>query len=383
MKFPLYFDHNATTACDPQVVEAMLPWFTEKFGNASSIHYPLGWLAEEAVEVAREQVAALIGANPKEILFTSGATESINLALRGLMEAQYGKGNHIITVATEHKAVLDTCKALEAKGIATSYLPVDKKGLIDLNLLEKSITKQTVLIAVMMANNETGVVQSVADIGRIARKHGVFFLSDGVQAVGKIKVSVRELGVDLMPLSAHKMYGPKGVGALYISRQFSKANLLSQITGGGHEMGLRSGTLNVPGIIGFGKAAEIAGREMGNEAARMAELRDRLEAGILSLVGTSLNGDKDRRLPHVSNISFEGVEGKALLIAVNKELAVSSGSACSSITTRPSHVLKGMGLTDELARSTIRFGLGRATTREQVDFAISYVKETVARLRAG
>src|SRR5690606_7592763 len=288
-----------------------------------------------------------------------------------------------ITVATEHRAVLDTCKALEAKGIATSYLPVDKKGLIDLDLLEKSITKQTLLIAVMMANNETGVVQPVADIGRIARKHGVFFLSDGVQAVGKIKVSVRELGVDLMPLSAHKMYGPKGVGALYISRQFSKANLLSQITGGGHEMGLRSGTLNVPGIIGFGKAAEIAGREMGNEAARMAELRDRLEAGILSLAGTSLNGEKDGRLPHVSNISFEGVEGKALLIAVNKELAVSSGSACSSITTRPSHVLKGMGLTDELARSTIRFGLGRATMREHVDFAISYVKQTVERLRAG
>jgi len=383
MKFPLYFDHNATTPCDPQVVEAMLPWFIEKFGNASSIHYPLGWLAEEAVEVAREQVAALIGASPKEILFTSGATESINLALRGLMEAQSGRGNHIITVATEHRAVLDTCKALEAKGIATSYLPVDKKGLIDLDLLEKSITKQTLLIAVMMANNETGVVQPVADIGRIARKHGVFFLSDGVQAVGKIKVNVRELGVDLMPLSAHKMYGPKGVGALYISRQFSKANLLSQITGGGHEMGLRSGTLNVPGIIGFGKAAEIAGREMGNEAVRMAELRDRLEAGILSLAGTSLNGDKDRRLPHVSNISFEGVEGKALLIAVNKELAVSSGSACSSITTRPSHVLKGMGLTDELARSTIRFGLGRATMREHVDFAISYVKQTVERLRAG
>lgn len=383
MKFPLYFDHNATTPCDPQVVEAMLPWFIEKFGNASSIHYPLGWLAEEAVEVAREQVAALIGASPKEILFTSGATESINLAFRGLMEAQSGRGNHIITVATEHRAVLDTCKALEAKGIATSYLPVDKKGLIDLDLLEKSITKQTLLIAVMMANNETGVVQPVADIGRIARKHGVFFLSDGVQAVGKIKVNVRELGVDLMPLSAHKMYGPKGVGALYISRQFSKANLLSQITGGGHEMGLRSGTLNVPGIIGFGKAAEIAGREMGNEAVRMAELRDRLEAGILSLAGTSLNGDKDRRLPHVSNISFEGVEGKALLIAVNKELAVSSGSACSSITTRPSHVLKGMGLTDELARSTIRFGLGRATMREHVDFAISYVKQTVERLRAG
>ena len=383
MKFPLYLDHNATTPCDPTVVEAMLPWFTERFGNASSIHYPLGWLSEEAVETAREQVADLIGASSKEIVFTSGATEAINMALRGLIEANRKKGNHIITVGTEHKAVLDTCRALEAKDITTTYLPVDKDGLVDLEMLERMITKDTVLIAVMMANNETGVIQPIAEIGQIAKKHGVFFLSDAVQAAGKVKVSVRDLGIDLMPISAHKMYGPKGTGALYISSTFSKANLVSQITGGGHEMGLRSGTLNVPGIVGFGKAAEIALKEMNKEAARIAELRDVLEEGILSLEGAKRNGHKDHRLPHVSNISFAGVEGKALLIAINKELAVSSGSACSSITTKPSHVLKAMGLEDELARSTIRFGLGRSTTREQVDFAIAYVKETVGRLRGG
>lgn len=381
MRFPFYLDHNATTPCDPRVVEEMLPWFTERFGNASSIHYPLGWLSEEAVETAREQVAQLIGASPKEIVFTSGATEAINMAIRGLMEANQDKGKHIITVATEHKAVLDTCRALEAKGIETTYLPVDKEGLIDLDLLERMIRKDTVLIAVMMANNETGVIQPIAEIVNIANRHGVFFLSDGVQAVGKIKVAVRDLGIDLMPISGHKMYGPKGVGALYISSKFSKANLVSQITGGGHEIGLRSGTLNVPGIVGFGKAAEIALNQMNEDSHRLALLRNALEEGILSLEGAKFNGDKDHRLPHVSNISFEGVEGKALLIAINKELAVSSGSACSSITTRPSHVLKAMGLEDELARSTIRFGLGRSTTREQVGFAIAYVKETVGRLR--
>ena len=381
MRFPLYLDHNATTPCDPRVVEEMLPWFTERFGNASSIHYPLGWLSEEAVETAREQVAQLIGASPKEIVFTSGATEAINMAIRGLMEANQDKGNHIITVATEHKAVLDTCRALEAKGIEPTYLPVDKEGLIDPDLLERTIRKDTVLIAVMVANNETGVIQPIAEIANIAKRHGVFFLSDGVQAVGKIKVAVRDLGIDLMPISAHKMYGPKGIGALYISSKFSKANLVSQITGGGHEMGLRSGTLNVPGIVGLGKAAEIALDEIAKDSQSLTTLRDILEEGILSLEGAKLNGDKDLRLPHVSNISFEGVEGKALLIAVNKELAVSSGSACSSITTRPSHVLKAMGLEDELARSTIRFGLGRSTTRDQVEFAIAYVKETVGRLR--
>jgi cysteine desulfurase len=381
MKFPLYLDHNATTPCDPRVVEAMLPWFTERFGNASSIHYPLGWLSEEAVESAREQVARLIGASAKEIIFTSGATEAINLGIRGLMESNRGRGNHIITVATEHKAVLDTCSALERGGITTTYLPVGKEGMVDLDELEAAIRQETVLIAVMMANNETGLIQPVANIGEIAKKHGVFFLSDGVQAVGKVNIAVHDDGIDLLPISAHKLYGPKGVGALYISSKMSKANLASQITGGGHEGGLRSGTLNVPGIVGFGKAAEIALQEMHLEANRLAALRDVLEEGILSLEGTKRNGHKDHRLPHVSNISFEGVEGKALLIAINKELAVSSGSACSSITTRPSHVLKAMGVGSELARSTIRFGLGRSTTKEQVEFSINYVKETVKRLR--
>lgn len=381
MKFPLYLDHNATTACDPRVVETMLPWFTERFGNASSIHHPLGWLAEEAVETAREQVAQLIGASPKEIIFTSGATEAINMAIRGLMEAKQEKRKHIITVATEHHAVLDTCLALESRGIATTYLPVDEYGLIDLDQLDEAIREDTVMIAVMIANNETGVIQPIAAIGNIAKKHGIFFLSDGVQAVGKIKVGVNDLGIDLMPISAHKMYGPKGVGALFVSSKMSKANLISQMTGGGHEMGLRSGTLNVPGIVGLGKAAEIALGQMNEEGQRLAKLRDTLEASILFLEGTKLNGSRDLRLPHVSNISFGGVEGKALLIAINKELAVSSGSACASITTKPSHVLKAMGLGSELARSTLRFGLGRTTSKEQIEFAITYVKETVGKLR--
>ncbi|HLT05889.1 MAG TPA: cysteine desulfurase family protein [Cyclobacteriaceae bacterium] len=381
MKFPLYFDHNATTPCEPDVVEAMLPWFTERFGNASSVHYPLGWLAEEAVETAREQLAVLIGASPKEIIFTSGATEAINLAIRGVLEALETRGGHIVTLATEHKAVLDTCKALERRGISTTYLPVGKDGLVDLGALENAIRETTALIAVMLANNETGVLQPVDEIAQIAQQRGIIMLSDAVQAVGKMPLSVQKLGIDLMPLSAHKMYGPKGVGALYISSRLSKSKLVTQVTGGGHEKALRSGTLNVPGIVGFGKAAEIALDRMSDEGHRLAALRDALEDGILSLGGAQLNGNKERRLPHVSNISFEGVEGKAFLIAINKELAISSGSACSSITTRPSHVLTAMGLESELARSTLRFGLGRSNTAAQVDFAIQYVKDTVEKLR--
>lgn len=381
MKFPLYFDHNATTPCEPDVVEAMLPWFTERFGNASSVHYPLGWLAEEAVETAREQLAVLIGASPKEIIFTSGATEAINLAIRGVLEALETRGGHIVTLATEHKAVLDTCKALERRGISTTYLPVGKDGLVDLGALENAIRETTALIAVMLANNETGVLQPVDEIAQIAQQRGIIMVSDAVQAVGKMPLSVQKLGIDLMPLSAHKMYGPKGVGALYISSRLSKSKLVTQVTGGGHEKALRSGTLNVPGIVGFGKAAEIALDRMSDEGHRLAALRDALEDGILSLGGAQLNGNKERRLPHVSNISFEGVEGKAFLIAINKELAISSGSACSSITTRPSHVLTAMGLESELARSTLRFGLGRSNTAAQVDFAIQYVKDTVEKLR--
>ena len=380
MKFPIYLDHNATTPCDSQVLESMIPWFTETFGNASSLHYPLGWLAEEAVETAREQVADLIGANAKEVVFTSGATESINLAIRGLMELSSYKG-HIITVTTEHKAILDTCKAMEKKGTEVTYLPVDTEGILDLERLSAAIRSDTILVIVMMGNNETGVLQPLAEVAELAKQHGFLLMSDGVQAVGKIEVAVNEHSIDLMPISAHKMYGPKGVGALYIRSQGRKVDVAAQLTGGGHERGLRSGTLNVPGIVGLGKAAEIAQNQKFTDYQRLSELRNALEKGILGLAGTHVNGHLTQRLPHVSNISFEGVEGKELLIAINKELAVSSGSACSSITTQPSHVLTAMGLNHELARSSIRFGLGRSTTKAQIDFAVEFVKETVNRLR--
>lgn len=381
MKFPIYLDHNSTTPCDPKVLEAMLPWFTERFGSASSLQHPFGWVAEEAVEIAREQVAGLIGANPKELVFTSGATEAINLGIRGLMEANLHKGNHLITVATEHKAVLDTCKELQKKGISVTYLPVNQWGLVDLEELKGSIKKETVLITVMTANNETGVIQPIQEIGALAKEYGVLFLSDAVQATGKIPINVSSLGIDIMPLSAHKMYGPKGVGALYIRHSNPSIKIISQITGGGQEKGIRSGTLNVPGIVGFGQAAEIARQKMASDQNRIGALRNYLEKGMLEIEGTSLNGHPELRLPHVSNISFEGVEGKGLMIAINKELAVSSGSACASITTKPSHVLSAMGVGDELGRSTLRFGLGRSTTETQVEFTLQYVKETIHLLR--
>lgn len=381
MKFPIYLDHNATTPCDPKVLEAMLPWFTENYGNASSIHHPYGWMAEEAVETAREKLADLIGASPKEIVFTSGATEAINLGIRGVMEANSDKGNHLITVGTEHKAVLDTCEVLEKNGTAVSYLSVKKDGVIDLQELERAIQPDTVLIIIMLANNETGVIQPLRDIGNLAKKYSIILLSDAVQAAGKIPVDVKKLGVDLMPLSAHKMYGPKGVGALYIRSSSPKINLESQITGGGQEKGLRSGTLNVPGIVGFGKAAEIAKDQMASEQERLKGLRDYLEKSLLEIEGIHFNGHPEWRLPHVSHISFEEVEGKELLILINKELAVSSGSACSSITTKPSHVLKSMGISEDLARSSLRFGLGRFTTEGQVEFAARYIKEAVHSLR--
>ncbi len=381
MKFPIYLDHNSTTPCDPKVLEAMLPWFTERFGNASSLQHPFGWVAEEAVEIAREQVSGLIGANPKELFFTSGATEAINLGIRGLMEAHLHKGNHLITVATEHKAVLDTCKELQKKAISVTYLPVNQFGLVDLEALKRAITKKTILITVMTANNETGVIQHIQEIGALAKEYGVLFLSDAVQAAGKISLNPKSLDTDLMALSAHKMYGPKGVGALYISNSNPSIKMISQITGGGQEKGIRSGTLNVPGIVGFGQAAEIARQKMASDQNRIGALRNYLEKGLLEMEGTSLNGHPELRLPHVSNISFEGVEGKGLLIAINKELAVSSGSACASITTKPSHVLSAMGIRDELGRSTLRFGLGRSTTETQVEFALQYVKETVHLLR--
>lgn len=382
MKFPLYMDHAATTPCDPQVLESMLPWFVERFGNASSIHHPFGWLAEDAVETAREQVAALIQARPKEVYFTSGATEAVNLGIRGVMEANTGKVNHLITVATEHKAVLDTCKILEDKGTAVTYLPVNQDGLVDLPEVEAAIRPDTVMVIVMMANNETGIIQPIREIGTLTKNRGVVFLSDAVQAAGKIPINVTSLGIDIMPLSAHKMYGPKGVGAIYVRGSSPKINMISQITGGGQETGLRSGTLNVPGIVGFGAAAEIAHQQMAADQVRLSKLRDVLEKGLLDLEGTRLNGHAEKRLPHVSHISFEGVEGKELLLAINKELAVSSGSACaSSLTSMASHVLTAMGVDDELARSSLRFGLGRSTSESQVEFAVQFVRDTVLGLR--
>ena len=382
MKFPVYFDHNATTPCEPQVVEAMLPWFTERFGNASSVHHPFGWIAEEAVEMAREQVAELIGAKSEEVIFTSGATESVNLGIRAVMESDSRKGNHLVAVATEHKAVLDTCEAVREKGVSVTYLEVGKDGLIDLEGLASAIRSDTAMIIVMLANNETGVIQPISEIGVLAKKQGIVFLSDAAQAAGKIPLDVKTLNMDLMPLSAHKMYGPKGVGALYINKSNSNMKLVPQISGGGQEMGFRSGTLNVSGIVGFGKAAEMATLKLDADQKRLMYLRDKLETGMSGIEGVIRNGHPTLRLPHVSHVSFEGVNGKELLIAVNKELAVSSGSACSSITARPSHVLTAMGIGGDLARSSLRFGLGRSTTEEQVEFAIGFVRETIIMLRA-
>ncbi len=381
MNLPIYLDNNATTPCDPRVMEGMLPFFTKTFGNASSHNHPYGWLAEEAVDNAREQVAISIGASPEEIIFTSGATEGDNLAIKGVFEAYSEKGNHIITVCTEHRAVLDTCKAVEKRGGEVTYLPVDKDGLIDLDELEKSIRPDTILIAVMYANNETGVIQPIREIGDMAAKYGILFFSDGVQAAGKIQVDVKKDGIHLMSLSAHKMYGPKGIGALYVSYKNPGVSIARQIEGGGHEHGMRSGTLNVPGIVGFGKAAELSGSEMVAFRKKIGPLRNRLEQKLLRIENTSLNGSRENRLPHVSNISFGDVDGTDLLRRVNKKVAVSSGSACSSASLDPSNVLKAMGLPDDLGRSSIRFSLGRYTTEEQIDQAIDHVREVVHYLR--
>jgi cysteine desulfurase len=382
VNLPLYLDHNASTPCTDEVLEAMLPYFKLHFGNASSAHHPFGWIAGEAVEVARESVADLIGCNPKEIVFTSGATEAINLAIRGtLFSSHNNKGKHIITVSTEHAAVLDTCRSLENKGIETTYLPVQPNGVLDLEILKNAIRNETALICVMVANNETGVLQPIGEIGEIAQENGIVFMADGVQAVGKIPVDVSALHVDLLPLTAHKMYGPKGVGALYVRKSNPKIELQPEITGGGHERGKRSGTLNVPGIVGLGKTAQNQKDCLSAEYQRLSVLRDRLEMALLDLPGTQRNGDAVRRLPHVSNLSFEGVESKDLLIAINKAVAVSSGSACSSVTERPSHVLQAMGIPDNLAKASLRFSLGKATTDEAIRFTISYVTETLAALR--
>lgn len=366
---------------DPRVLEAMLPYFTEKFGNSASRNHPFGWVAEEAVDYAREQVAKLIGADPKEIIFTSGATEADNLALKGVFEMYASKGNHIITATTEHKAVLDTCKHIEKLGGQVTYLSVQEDGLVDLNELENAITDKTILIALMYGNNEIGVIQPVREISKIARKHGVLFFTDGTQAVGKVPVDVNADGIDLMAFSAHKMYGPKGVGALYVRRKSPRVKVTAQMDGGGHERGMRSGTMNVPGIVGFGKACEIAGLEMESEAKRLSTLRDKLENSLLELEEAYVNGNKEHRLPHVCNISFKYVEGEGLMMGFNKDIAVSSGSACTSASLEPSYVLKALGLGDDLAHSSLRFGLGKFTNEEQIDYTIEAIKKTVLKLR--
>lgn len=366
---------------DPRVLEAMIPYFTENFGNAASRSHSFGWVAEEAVDYAREQVAKLINADPKEIIFTSGATEADNLGIKGVYEMYASKGNHIITATTEHKAVLDTCKHIEKIGGQVTYLDVKEDGLIDLAELEAAITPQTILIAIMWGNNEVGVLQPVREISAIAKKHGILFFTDGTQAVGKIPVDVKKDGIDLMAFSGHKMYGPKGVGALYVRRKNPRVKVTAQMDGGGHERGMRSGTLNVPGIVGFGRACELCMQEMESEAARLSKMRDRLEAGLMELEEAYVNGNREHRLPHVTNISFKYVEGEGLMMGFNKDIALSSGSACTSASLEPSYVLKALGLGDDLAHSSLRFGLGRFTTDEQIDYTIKAVSNTVLKLR--
>ena len=381
LKLPIYLDHNATSPCDPRVVDAMIPYFTDNFGNAASRSHSFGWQAEEAVEVAREKIAKLIRAETKEVIFTSGGTEGDNLAIKGVFEMYSSKGNHIVTCVTEHKAVLDTCKNIEKRGGEVTYLSVNRQGLIDLNELEAAIKPTTILIAIMYANNEIGTMQPVREISNIARRRNVLFFTDGTQAVGKVPVDVNKDGIDLMAFSAHKMYGPKGIGALYVRRKNPRVKITPQIDGGGHERGMRSGTLNVPAIVGFGKACELCMEEMTSESERLSELRDKLEKALLNLEESYVNGSKENRLPHVTNISFKNVESEGLMMGFNKDIAVSSGSACTSASLEPSYVLKALGLGDDLAHSSLRFGLGRFTTEEQIDYTIQQVTKTVNKLR--
>lgn len=374
-------DNHATTQVDPRVLEAMLPYFTEKFGNAASRNHEFGWKAEEAVETARGQIARLIHASPREIIFTSGATESINLALKGVAEARRDDGNHIITQATEHKAVLDVCKHLEKIGFAVTYLPVGKDGLVSLEELQRAITAKTILISIMHANNEIGVIQPIEEIGKIAKEKRVLFHVDAAQSVGKISVDVEKFGIDLLSISGHKIYAPKGVGALYVRRKDPRVELAPLIDGGGHERGMRSGTLNVPGIVALGKACHVCLKEMTEEEERLRCLRNKLKAAITGrLDETFINGSMVHRLPGNLNLSFVGVEGDALLMGIS-DVAVSSGSACTSATLEPSHVLRALGVSEDLAHSSIRFGLGRFNTEEEVDYVADRVVETVKRLR--
>ncbi len=382
MKLPIFLDNHSTTPMDPRVLEAMLPYFTEKFGNAASRNHAFGWAAEEAVEQGRKQIAKLIKSDSKEIVFTSGATESDNLALKGVLEMYKEKGTHIITSSTEHRAVLDTAKALEAKGLATvTYLPVDKYGMVNPQDVQNAITDKTILISVMLANNEIGTINPIQEIGKIAKAKGVLFHCDATQGVGKIPVDVQAMGIDLMSFSAHKIYGPKGVGALYVRKRNPRVRIAPQMDGGGHERGMRSGTLPVPLIVGFGKACEICEQEMTAEASRLTKMRDRLQADIMAALEESyLNGHPTNRLPGNLNISFAYVEGESLLMGM-KDIALSSGSACTSATLEPSYVLRALGVGTELAHSSIRFGLGRFNTDEEIDYTIKKVIEVVTKLR--
>ncbi|MBT8191729.1 MAG: IscS subfamily cysteine desulfurase [Bacteroidia bacterium] len=378
----IYLDNNSTTPTDPRVVEAMLPYFFKHHGNAASRNHPFGWVAEEAVDYAREQIANLISADPREIIFTSGATEADNLALKGVFEMYKRKGNHIITLTTEHKAVLDSCKKIEKMGGEVTYLDVNEDGLVDLDNLRSAIKENTILVSVMWANNETGVIQPMKEIGKICAEKGVLLMSDATQAVGKIPVDPKETGVHLMAFTGHKMYGPKGVGALFVNRKNPRVKVTAQMDGGGHERGMRSGTLNVPGIVGFGKAAELAAKEMTAEAERLSKLRDKLEAAFLdSVEEVYINGNTEHRMPHVTNLSFKHVEGEGLMMTFNQNIGVSSGSACTSASLEPSYVLIALGLGDDLAHSSIRFSLGRFTTDEEIDVAIRQVSEGVNHMR--
>ncbi len=382
MKFPIFLDNHSTTPMDPRVLDAMLPYFVEKFGNAASRNHAFGWEAEEAVENARKQIARLIQCDSKEVVFTSGATESDNLALKGVLEMYKEKGDHIITSSTEHRAVLDTAKSLEAKrGVNVTYLPVDKQGMVSPDDVRNAVTDKTILISIMLANNEIGTINPIKEIGKIAKEKGILFHCDATQGVGKIPVNVQEMGIDLMSFSAHKIYGPKGVGALYVRKKSPRVRIAAQMDGGGHERGMRSGTLPVPLIVGFGKACELCGQEMAAEGVRLAAMRDRLQAGITSaLEEVYLNGHPTHRLPHNLNLSFAYVEGESLLMGC-KEIALSSGSACTSATLEPSYVLRALGVGTDLAHSSIRFGLGRFTTDEEIDYTIKKIIEIVSKLR--
>ena len=382
MKFPIFLDNHSTTPMDPRVLDTMLPYFCEKFGNAASRNHAFGWEAEEAVENARKQIAKLIHADPKELVFTSGATESDNLALKGVLEMYREKGDHIITSSTEHRAVLDTAKTLEAKrGVKVTYLPVDKNGMVNPDDVKNAITEKTILISIMLANNEIGTINPVKEIGKIAKEKGILFHCDATQGVGKIPVNVQEMGIDLMSFTSHKIYGHKGVGALYVRKKAPRVRIAPQMDGGGHERGMRSGTLPVPLIVGFGKACELCEQEMPAEASRLAAMRDRLQAGIMNVMEeVYLNGHPTQRLPHNLNISFAYVEGESMLMGL-KEIALSSGSACTSATLEPSYVLRALGVGSDLAHSSIRFGVGRFNTNDEIDYTIKRIIEVVTKLR--